>query len=165
MMRVTLALVSSILLAACGSDSSGTFETSDGEEGSYTVDRDGDEMTAQITSEEGTATIRSGDGLNVDLPDGYSIFPGSKIVSSTTISSDSNSGSMVFFESDASPDDVVAHYRKQAESEGVDIKMEMTTGNTRILSGEGEDGRVFSITVSEDDGKSSGNLMIGRDSD
>jgi hypothetical protein len=162
-MRATITLASAILLAACGSESSGTFETSDGEEGSYTVDQDGGEMTAEISSNDGTTTIRSGQDVSVDLPDGYSMFPGAKIVSATTMSGASNNGSMVFFESGAAPDDVIAHFRKQAEADGVKIQMEMKTGNTQILSGEGKDGRIFSVTVNDEGGKSSGSLMVGTD--
>jgi hypothetical protein len=162
-MRATITLATAMFLAACGSESSGSFETADGEAGSYTIDQDGSEVTAEITSDDGTTTIRSGEGVSADLPKGYSMYPGATIVSATTIAGAANSGSMVFFESDASPQDVVAHFRKQAEADGVKIQMEMKTGNTMILSGEGDDGRVFSITVSDDGGKSSGNLMVGKD--
>ena len=162
-MRATITLASAILLAACGSDTSGTFETGDGEEGSYTVNQDGGEVTAEITSDEGTTTIRSGESVEVDLPDGYSMYPGARIVSATTMSGVSNNGSMVFFESDAAPEDVVTHFRKQAEADGVKIQMEMKTGDTQILSGEGDDGRIFSITVNDEGGTSSGSLMVGTD--
>ena len=162
-MRATILLVPTILLAGCGSDASGTFETGDGEEGSYTIDQDGDEMTARITGDDGTAIIRSGEGVSVDLPDGYSMYPGTNIVSSTTMSGGSTKGSMILFESDASPEDLIAHFRKQAEADGIEIKMEMKTGAGQILSGEGSDGRIFSITVNNDSGKSTGNLLVGRD--
>ncbi|HAU21968.1 MAG TPA: hypothetical protein DCS24_05115 [Erythrobacter sp.] len=160
-MRATFTFILAISLAACGSDSSGTFETSDGEEGSYSINQDGGEVTARITSDEGTTTIRSGKGVDAELPDGYSMYPGATIVSATTMSGDSANGSMVNFESDAAPDDIIAHFREQAEADGIEIKMEMKTGSGQILNGEGEDGRVFSITVSNDGDKSSGNLMVG----
>ena len=48
---------------------------------------------------------------------------------------------------DASADDVIAHYRGQAEATGYTIEMEMTTQGSTIIGGTAASGATFSVSV------------------
>lgn len=149
-----------LALSACGSEQSGTIETEDGE-ATYAVDQDNGETTATITTDEGTVRMRSGENVPVDLPNGFTLLTGARVVSNTSIDQGEGKGSLVIFETDASMDDVTAHYRKQAEDAGVKINVQLTTDAGRMLAGQSEDGRSFSLNASEEDGKTVATLMVG----
>ncbi|WP_284126023.1 hypothetical protein [Parerythrobacter aestuarii] len=163
-MRIaTIATASlALALAACGSENSGTFETEDGEQGEYTVDSDGDGMNATITTEEGTATMRSGENVKADLPDGYTIYPGAKVVSVTNVDGTGHKGSLVMMESADSPDKIASFYKKQAEAAGIKIEMEMTINGGKMLAGKGEGDRIFSINTTNNDGTTGIQLTVGQ---
>ena len=161
-MRAIVISAAVLGLAACGSSDSGTIETDEGEV-AYTVDENGDEMNATITNENGeTVSVQSGDGIAADLPDGFTLYPGAKVLSSTNVSSGDGSGALILLESGDTPDKIVAYYRKEAEAAGIEIKMEMKANEAQIVSGESPSGLVFSINASPaEEGGSTANLTIG----
>lgn len=160
-MRTLVLLAGALALAACGSEKSGSFETGDGGEGSYTVDSDSGETTATITTDEGTVSMRSGGDVPIDLPRGFSAYPGAKVVSNTIIDQGDGKGSLVIMESEDSLDDITGYYRKQAEAAGVNIGVQLTTEQGRMLAGESEAGMAFSLNASEEGGKTTMTLMVG----
>tara|TARA_A100001391_G_scaffold7621_6_gene4943 strand:- start:26351 stop:26845 length:495 start_codon:yes stop_codon:yes gene_type:complete len=161
-MRAVVISAAVLALTACGSDDSDTIETEDGEV-AYDVDQDSGEVNATITNADGeTVTIQSGEGAASSLPDGFTLYPGAKVVSSTNVSAGSGSGALVQLQSSAEPEEIVAFYRKEAEAAGIEIKMEMKANEAQIVSGESGDGLVFSINASPgDDGGTSATLTIG----
>lgn len=148
-----------ILLAACSSEKSGTFETDEGE-GSYSIDEDSGETSASIKTEDGTITMRSGENVAVDLPKGFTLYPGAKVVSNTVIAQDDGKGALVVMESDASPQEMGDFYKKQAEAAGVDISIQLTTDAGRMIAGQAEDGSSFSFNANAEDGKTVGQLTV-----
>ena len=152
-----------VLLAGCGSEQSGTFETDGGESGSYTVDRSGEEVTATIETAEGTARVQSGAEVPIDLPRGFSIYPGAEIVTNTVFDQADSKGALVTMESDASAEDMIEHYRRQAESAGIELELNLTTDTMRMIGGKAPDGSPFSFTATREDGasKTTGQLMVG----
>ena len=160
-MRKLVLLVGALALSACGSEKSGSFETEDGGEGTYTVDSEDGETTATITTDEGTVNMRSGGNVPVNLPKGFSAYPGAKVVSNTMIDKGDGKGSMVVMESKDSLDDVTSYYRSQAEKAGVKIGMQLTTDQGRMLAGESDNGTSFSLNVNEEGGKTTMMLMVG----
>lgn len=160
-MRKLAILSGALVLAACGSSESGTIETEDGTV-EYEADTDGDGVEMSFTDDDGNeTTLVSGSDVEVDLPDGFSIYPGAEVVQSTVIDGAEGQGSMIMMTSSDAPQDMVDHFRSQAEAAGIDIQMEMTSGDTRIIGGEGPDDRFFSFTVSSDGGENTGMLTIG----
>ncbi|OYX66839.1 MAG: hypothetical protein B7Y88_03120 [Sphingomonadales bacterium 32-64-17] len=161
-MRAFLVIAATWALAACGSSDSGAIETEDGDI-AYTVDQDGSTAVATVTNADGeTVTMHSGEGAAANLPDGFTLYPGAKVVSSTNVSAGGSNGAMVQLESPATPDEVVAFYRQEAEAAGIEIKMEMKANEAQIVSGESTDGLVFSINASPiEDGGTSATLTIG----
>lgn len=163
MRNLALAATASLALAACGSETSGTIEGEDGETAEYTIDRSSGEMNATITTDEGTATVRSGTDIPVDLPDGFSLYPGATVVNNTTFAQGDAGGSMIMFQSEDSPEEVATFYRKQAEDAGIDIEFEMNANGGRMFGGKDEDGRTVTVNASESDGMTTAQLTVGRE--
>lgn len=151
-----------ILLAACGGSDSGTVETEDGT-AEYNIDTDGDGAEIRFTDNEGNETVvNSGSDVEADLPAGFSVYPGAQIVSNTVMSGADGEGVMMIMTSSASAEEMVAHFRQQAEAAGIQIQMEMNTADSRMIGGEGPDNLFMSFNASESGGETSGMLTIGR---
>lgn len=158
---IILAGAAALALAACGSETSGEFTTEDGQNAEYTIDKDTGETSMTVEGPDGTATMRSGAGVPVSLPDGFTLFPGSKVVTNTVVNQPGGQGAMITFEADAPAEAVVAHYRDAAKAAGFDIQLEMNTNGTRMVGGERKgDGSSLSVTAT--DGKpTTGQIIIG----
>jgi len=157
---IIFAGAATVLLAACGSETSGEFTTEDGKDAEYTIDESTGETSMTIKDEDGEATLRAGANVPLSLPQGFSLFPGSKVVSNAVVNEPDGQGTMIAFEADAPADKVIAHYRDQAKAAGFDIQLEMTTNGTTMVGGERKaDGSNLSVTATA--GKpTSGQLII-----
>ncbi len=163
MRKVLTASAAAVLLASCGSGDEGTIQTGDGEV-SYDVDQSGGETNVTITGEDGsTVTANSGSGA-ASLPDGFTIYPGATVVSSTVVNSNDGGGSMVLIQSSASPEELVTFYRQQAEAAGIEIQMNATVNGNAMINGEGSGGRTFSFSASPNGDGTSGQLIVGQGS-
>lgn len=150
-----------LMLAACGSETSGEFTTEDGGNAEYTIDQDSGETSMTITGEDGTATLRSGADVPVDLPDGFSLFPGAKVITNTVVSQPDGKGTMVMFETEATADEVMAHFRQQAEDSGFEIQIDANMNGSLMIGGERKaDGSTMSVTATGGD-TTTGQIIIG----
>lgn len=163
MRKYAVVVTASVLLSACGSEKSGEITTADGETAQYTVENDGEGTTATVTTDEGTVVARSGAGTKADLPEGFTLYPGANVISTTNVSSDGQSGNMTMFESADSPEKVAAFYRKQAEAAGFEIKSETKAEGAFILTGEGPGKSGFMINANTSGDKTVAQLMVGKD--
>ena len=161
MFRVATSLFVSALLLACSSESSGTFETEDGERGSYSIDQQSGETVARITTDDGTAEMRSGENVPVNLPAGFSLYPGASVVSNTTFSQADAKGSLVIMTSSATPEELSGFYRQQAEKAGIDIQLELSVEGGKMIGGESEDGHSFSFNANRESDETTAQLMVG----
>ena len=152
-----------LALAACGSETSGEFTTEDGETAEYTIDKDSGETSMTVEGPDGTATMRSGAGVPVDLPAGFSLFPGSTVITNTVVNQPDGTGTMVMFETDGAADKVIAHFRDQAKAAGFDIQLERNSNGSSMIGGERKgDGSTMSITATANPGdKTTGQIIIG----
>ncbi|HSG35522.1 MAG TPA: hypothetical protein VLA37_13375, partial [Sphingomonadaceae bacterium] len=116
-MKKIVTIAAALVLAACGSERSGTIETGDGDV-DYTVDNAGGATSTTLTSDEGEVTITSGAGRTVDMPDGFSVYPGSTIVNSSQVSHADGSGVRIEMQTGDSAEQAIAYYRKQAADQG-----------------------------------------------
>lgn len=153
--------VLALSLAACGSETSGTIEGEDGETGEYTINRSTGETTATIETDEGTATLRSGANIDVDLPGGFTPYPGASVISNTEFSQGDGAGAMLLFQTSDSPDAVIAFYRQQADDAGITIELDAKINGGAMLAGESEDGLTFSINANPGAEGTSAQLAIG----
>lgn len=163
-MRATaliLAGMAATALAACGSETSGEFTTEDGKNAEYTIDKDSGETSMTVEGPDGTATLRSGAQVPVALPDGFTLFPGSKVVTNTVVKQPDGQGTMIQFEADAPADKVVAHYKDAAKAAGFDIQLEMNTNGVMTVGGLREsDGSSLSVTATSGT-PTTGQIIIG----
>lgn len=166
-MRLALALFAplTIALVACGSETSGTIEGEDGESGEYTIDNATGETTATIKTDEGVATLRSGSDVPVNLPAGFSVYPGAEVVTNTVVSpgEGKGEGNLVSMSMSDSPDKVVAYYKAQAEKAGVEIQMDIATKGGKMVGGQSPDGLTFSIIATPDNDRTMAQLAVGTD--
>lgn len=152
-----------LALASCGSEQSGSFTTEDGTEGTYTVEGEDGDATIRIAGENGgEVAIDAGDDVSADLPEGFSVYPGARVVSSATMQQTDGSGALVIMESKASPEELIEFYRKQAEGAGITISTEITASGNLVIAGEGKQGETFSFNAQNSGGATTGQLLIGR---
>lgn len=149
------------LLSACGSETSGEMTTADGKKGEYTIDKATGETSMTIKGDDGDATMRSGPAVPVNLPQGFSLFPGSKVVSNTVVNQPGGQGTMMTFEAGGPADKVVAHYRDEAKAAGFDIQIEMNANGTQMVGGERKsDGATLSVTATAGEAMTTGQIII-----
>ena len=152
----------SLLVAACGSEQSGTITNEEGESADYTVNQEGGGVTATLETADGKATITSGANVKVALPDGFLIYPGATVTSNTVMDGPDGKGAMVTMQSDADPAAMVAFYRKAAEAAGYTIAMEMKTDASTMIAGEKKENKGgFSFSAGAKDGTTNAQLMVG----
>ena len=159
MTRIAFAAASLLVLSACGSEQSGTVVTEEGEV-DYSVDASTGETTFTINSEDGDVEISGGSGLTGGFPDGYRQYPGSNVVTSSSVSHEEGNADRIMMNTSASVDDIVAFYRGQAEARGVEISTEFSSDVQHMIAGEAPDGEIFSLTVIEGTGVNTINLII-----
>lgn len=161
-MRAIIGLcVCGVLLASCGGDREGTIETGNGEV-EYSVDASEGSAEFRGTTDDGReVSISTGSDVPVDLPGSYTVYPGANIVSNSVVSMGDGNGSIVFMTTADSVADVAAFYRSQAEAQGIDIQMETNAADSTMLSGEGPDGKSFTVSASKNDAGTSIQLMVG----
>lgn len=162
-LALVMASGAALALAACGSETSGEFTTEDGGNAEYTIDKATGETSMTVKSGDGTATLRSGADVPVSLPDGFSLYPGAKVITNTVVNKPDGQGVMVMFEAEAAADAVIAHFRKQAEAAGFDIQIDAKMGDSLMIGGERKaDGSGISVTVNTNEGDATtGQLIIG----
>lgn len=161
---MAIAGVGALALGACGSsEDSGEFTTAEGEPGEYTIDRETGEARMTVETEDGTATLRSGKDVPLDLPEGFEMFPGATVTSNSVVDQGQRSGSMILYETEAEPQEVVDHFRDQAKALGIDIQMDATMGDSLMIAGEKPgDGLAFQASATRNDQLTTGQLFIGR---
>ncbi|QKG70332.1 hypothetical protein [Erythrobacter mangrovi] len=159
MRRIAL-LSLSLALAACGSSNEGTLTDEDGDRvGTYEID--GGETKASITDQDGTVTtLRAGEQVPVELPQGFSIAPGFKVLNNTHVERDGGSFVLLTLQGDAPVEEVIAFYRKQAEAAGIEVTVSIPTGESTTIAGEGKDGLAFSAMASRSGDKTAVQLTL-----
>jgi len=159
MKRIALA-AALLALAGCGSERSGTIETDEGTI-DYSVDNADGDATLTFNTEEGEVKITGGSGQQVDLPDGFTLYPDANVINSSSVSHAEGSGVRLMMQTDASPVQVIDFYRKQAKDAGIEITTEMTVQNQLMVSGKGDDGTTLSVTAIDGD-ETTVNLMVSK---
>ena len=69
---------------------------------------------------------------------------------------------MVSLTSADSPADLVAYYRRQAETAGVAIELDLETDAMSLIAGESPDGTSFAFQASGATGETAGQLTVRR---
>lgn len=162
-MRTLFIIGGTLALTACGGSDTNTIETEDGT-AEYSVDGAEGDAEIRFTDNEGNETVMTaGSDADAQFPDGFSIYPGASVASNTVISGSEGEGNMIAITSSASPEELAAHYRAEAEAAGFEIQMEMNSGDTVVIGGEGPSNSFFSFNASPEGGGTSAVLMVGRE--
>ena len=161
MSRIAIAALVALSLAACGSEKSGTIEGDNGERVEYSIDDSDGETSATLTSKDGEATLDIGKDVKVELPDGFTLYPGAKVEMNTSFAAAGGAGGLINMTSADSPAKMAEFYRKQAAKAGVKIEMDAKMGDRVMLSGKKKGGVSFTFNAGPDGDKTEAQLMIG----
>ena len=165
--RLAAFTAAAIAIAGCSSESADTEAAEPEEEvatrGSYDIDATTGETRASYTDDEGTTTtMRSGEKVPVSLPAGFAVYPGARVTNNTRVEQADGLLVLLNLESEATPDEMVAFYRKQAEAAGIDVETTLTTGPMTMIGGEDGDGTSFSFTATREGDVTEAQLSLGR---
>ena len=152
--------VAALALSSCGSETSGTFTTDEGETGEYTIDQNNGEASMTIETPDGAVSMRTGADVPVNLPAGFSLFTGAEILSNTIIDQEGEIGALVTFTSVKSPKEIVNFYREEAEAAGIDVQIEADINGGKMLGGEGDNGTTFSVSAHPTEDNTTAQLVI-----
>jgi hypothetical protein len=150
-----------LLAAACkdGGEGAGAGAGADGGRG-YTIDPATGEHRMTIKREAGEARLRSGAAVPVALPEGFTLFPGTRVRENARVTQPGGEGMLVTFEADAPAAELAAHYRDAGVAAGFAIEADLDTNGTRLVSAvrAGDEAR---LTVTATQGKPTiGQLFI-----
>ncbi len=153
-MRIRIAVLVGLLLVGLGlavlaltwldaSNLPGAGDSGPGTSTEHIIDPATGETRITIPQKDGIATLRSGPKVPVSLPEGFSLFPGARVVGNSMVTrTGEGQNTLVTFETDAPAAEVIAHYREQAKAAGFAITLEAETGDTFIMVGERGGGRI-----------------------
>lgn len=161
MRRILGVSSAALILASCSPDREGTIQTED-DEIEYSIDGSGSNAEFRGTDESGReVSVNTGTDVPVNLPAGYSIYPGANVVSNSVVNMGDGSGSIVLMTTSDSPEQVARFYRAQAEAAGIEIAMEMNVQDSQMIAGEGPSGKTFTLNASTNDEGTTAQLMVG----
>lgn len=157
-----------LALAGCGSKSeteiaSGTVTDPDsGETARYRVTTDGEESNLSVKTEDGEMQFGSG-AANAKLPDGFTPYPGSTMTGGFTATGKDGQGGMASFEAPGKAEDVIAHFRRQAEAAGLEVKAEVKAGETLMFGAErpGDSKSGVQVTATQQGDRVRGSVNYG----
>ena len=161
--RVIFAM-SALIISGCGSQEAGSSGAAEDTETEYSVETSADDAKVTMSGKDGARIdIDAGPDVAAALPEGFSLYPGARAVSSTQMQQADGSGVLVVLESADTPAALVRFYRDQAEAAGIVIDTEMASAGSTMIQGESADGRIFSFNASRSADTAIGQLLIGRD--
>ena len=151
MRKMVMVSVISLLLAACNSSDTGA--SPDG----------GDDTQVRVNGDDGkeALTVSVGADLAVDMPKGYTLYPGANVITKSNVDQGDSTALVVVMSSKDSPEKLASFYRKQAEAAGVEFSMEDTSEGAQTLMGKGPDDTVFSLSALADESGTTAQLTVG----
>lgn len=162
--RITAFSAAALALGACSADG-GSEDAEDGAEarGSYDIDPATGETRAEYTGDDGTTTtLRSGEKVPVALPAGFTIYPEARVTNNTRVEQGAGQLVLVTLESEDTPEQMVAHYRAEAEAAQIDVATSLSSDATMMIGGEDADGTSFSFTATREEDVTQAQLSVAR---
>ncbi|MEW4447487.1 hypothetical protein [Qipengyuania sp. JC766] len=155
-MRIAVALAAVIALSGCDGGASDDTPEARG-------DASGGEYRQTFDLGDGNdAEVRAGGNIDVQLPAGFTVYPGAEVVTTMSASSADGEGRTTMMTTNDDPADVIAFYRKQAEAAGFAIANEMDSGTARMISGQSADGTGLNVIVGTGEDGTTISLSIGK---
>lgn len=166
----SMMLAATMALAACGSKSeteiaSGTVtdpETGETADYKVTAGQDGDTGQVSIKTDDGEMVFGGG-AANAKLPSGFTPYPGARMSGGFAASGQDGSGGMASFKAKGKAADVLAHFRKQAEAQGMKITAEVKAGETMMFGAEkpGDANTGIQVTATQNGDMVNGSVTYG----
>ncbi len=165
--RLAAFVGASLAIAACSSEDAGGSSAAAKDEveprGSYDIDASTGETRARYTDDDGTTTtMRSGEKVPVELPAGFTVYPGATVTNNTRVEQADGLLVLLNLESAATPEEMTTYYREQAETAGIDVVTSLQSGPMKMIGGESGEGTSFSFTATRNDDLTEAQLSIGR---
>ena len=126
----------------------GSCSDSQDDSGSYSIDAQTGQLSAEMGIDDGMAELYSGTVLQDHLPDGFTMFPDAELLSNTIFERGDSNACFLSLQSDASPAQLAAHYRREAEAVGLNVTLSMSLPDSEMLVAEDGQGRRFSFEAS-----------------
>lgn len=147
---VSVLAFSSLVLASCANDAASPRTDTEAEAKAEA------EATAEITgndikSDKASALIESlkaGEPLATNAPIYASLYPEATLSAPAVYAAhDGHKGGMAEFTTQASPEDIMAHYRELAEASGLSPVMEMNQGTARAFAAKDTNGAELQVVA------------------
>ncbi len=108
------------------------------------------ETRITLPAEDGLATLRAGPNVPLLLPEGFTLFPGARVVTNARVTRPGRASTLVTFEADAPAAAVIAHTRAEAATAGFAIAVDLDTeGTGTIAATRRVDGATLSLTATQ----------------
>lgn len=158
-MRRIIAGLAGLMLAGCGAADDSA--AADGPLADHSIDPATGETRMTIPLAGSTATLLAGPTVPVSLPDGFTLFPGTRIANNARFAQAGGEGSLVTFASDAPAAAVIAHYREQAAAAGFAITVEHEAADSLLLIGErARDGARIAVSATATPGAATTGQLV-----
>lgn len=138
------------MLAGCEASPGAEPAPAPGPSAEHVIDPVTGETRITIPAKDGLATLRSGPNVPLALPEGFTLFPGARVVSNAQVTRPGDTRTLVAFEADAPAAAVIAHTRAEAAAAGFAVAVDLDTEGTRTIAGtRAADGATLSLTATQ----------------
>jgi hypothetical protein len=151
MRKMVIVAFVSLILVGCSSENSGASLGGEDDAQVRINDSDGNEAV----------NISIGGDLDVDMPDGYTIYPGAMVVTKANVDQGDSIALVLTLFSEDSLEKLAAFYRNQAEAAGVEFSMETADQGMQMFMGKAPDGGLFAFSAAADEEGTSAQLTVG----
>lgn len=163
---VSLPLLAALWLSACGDERTSGPPGEEGAQAEYALDG------ASSASEETSASIKGPDGEDAvakaggdgssSLPDGFSLYPGAKVVESTSVAEPGGPSSVtLMLKSTDEPEKIAVFYKKQAEEAGMEIEIDMALDTSHTVGGDrASDGAKMTVSATREPTSDATEVML-----
>lgn len=123
------------------------------------VDSSGDKVTVQ--TEEGQVSFEAGGSLPEGFPSDFPVYPGAKVVSSSTVQGEKDSGMSVVWETSDSQATVADYYKKELPAAGYSVVSTFAANDSLTISFKKGETEGFMGVTSGEGGKTTISVTIG----
>jgi len=108
-----------------------------------------------------SATMRSGPNVPVHLPQGFTVYPGAKVISNTVVDRGGKRQALLVFETVDPVERVIAFYRARAAAAGATITLDLGSEERASLGGSLANGGDFAIAARQRSGGTRVEFAVG----
>lgn len=159
-------LMITLTLSACGDEQTSGLPGEEGAQAEYSLDgvtSASEETSTSIKGPDGQDAVATagGDGQS-SLPEGFSIYPGAKVVENSKVAEPGGQSSVtLMLESDDDPETIAAFYKKQAEEAGMEIEIDLALDTSHTIGSDREsDGAKMTVSATREITSDATDIML-----